>query len=169
MVSVGCRTLCVFCHLRSGKWQKQKVSAQLSFIRSESTASAVNRTQHHPTLHRVSNDGLSSQTQSAIASARYFIARDEPKASSRKSRRITRVNIKDGMRRIFIATGRRTRSILKGQPMGSDGNGGPYGMRSLFTNRPGDQTMRKIIDDWFADRFAEGATTKTLIRMACAV
>ncbi len=34
-----------------------------------------------------------------------------------------------------------------------------------YYQQTGDQTMRKIIDDWFCgDRFAEGATTKTLIR-----
>lgn len=35
-----------------------------------------------------------------------------------------------------------------------------------YYQQTGDQTMRKIIDDWFADRFAEGATTKNVNTMA---
>lgn len=40
-----------------------------------------------------------------------------------------------------------------------------YGMYQYY-QQTGDETMRDIIDNWFAERFAEGATTKDVNTMA---
>mgnify|MGYP000512357687 FL=1 len=42
---------------------------------------------------------------------------------------------------------------------------GLYGMYQYY-QQTGDETMRDIIDNWFTDRFAEGATTKNVNTMA---
>ncbi|MTH46489.1 beta-galactosidase BglB [Intestinirhabdus alba] len=42
---------------------------------------------------------------------------------------------------------------------------GLYGMYQYY-RQTGDVTMREIVDGWFADRFAEGATTKNVNTMA---
>ena len=42
---------------------------------------------------------------------------------------------------------------------------GLYGMHQYY-QQTGDEKMRDIIDNWFAERFAEGATTKNVNTMA---
>lgn len=93
----------------------------------------------------------------------HFIARDELKALVQK---VTHnlVNIKDETGEFLLRLDDGRVIDTKGWAGWEWTHGvGLYGMYHYY-QQTGDQTMRKIIDDWFADRFAEGATTKTLIR-----
>lgn len=95
----------------------------------------------------------------------HFIARDELKALVQK---VTHnlVNIKDETGEFLLRLDDGRVIDTKGWAGWEWTHGvGLYGMYHYY-QQTGDQTMRKIIDDWFADRFAEGATTKNVNTMA---
>lgn len=92
-----------------------------------------------------------------------FIARDELKALIQKVT-YNLVNIKDDTGEFLLRLDDGRVIDTKGWAGWEWTHGvGLYGMYHYY-QQTGDQTMCNIIDNWFADRFAEGATTKTSIR-----
>ena len=95
----------------------------------------------------------------------HFIARDELKALIKK---VTHnlVNIHDETGEFLLRLDDGRVIDTKGWAGWEWTNGvGLYGMYQYYL-QTGDETIRDIIDSWFADRFAEGATTKNVNTMA---
>ena len=94
----------------------------------------------------------------------HFIARDELKALIKK---VTHnlVNIHDETGEFLLRLDDGRVIDTKGWAGWEWTHGiGLYGMYQYY-QQTGDATMRDIIDSWFADRFAEGATTKNVNTM----
>lgn len=94
-----------------------------------------------------------------------FIARDELKSLINK---ITEnlINIKDETGEFLLRLDDGRVIDTKGWAGWEWTHGvGLYGIWQYY-DQTGDEKMRAIIDDWFADRFAEGATTKNVNTMA---
>ena len=95
----------------------------------------------------------------------HFIARDELKALIKK---VTHnlVNIHDETGEFLLRLDDGRVIDTKGWAGWEWTHGiGLYGMYQYY-QQTGDAAMRDIIDSWFADRFAEGATTKNVNTMA---
>jgi unsaturated rhamnogalacturonyl hydrolase len=94
-----------------------------------------------------------------------FIARDELKSLIHK---VTDnlINIKDETGQFLLCLDDGRVIDTKGWAGWEWTHGvGLYGMYQYY-RQTGDEKMRQIIDGWFADRFAEGATTKNVNTMA---
>lgn len=94
-----------------------------------------------------------------------FIARDELKALIRK---VTHnlVNIHDTTGEFLLRLDDGRVIDTKGWAGWEWTHGvGLYGMYQYY-RQTGDESVREVIDSWFADRFAEGATTKNVNTMA---
>jgi len=94
-----------------------------------------------------------------------FIARDELKSLIRKMTD-NLVNIKDETGQFLLRLDDGRVIDTKGWAGWEWTHGvGLYGMYHYY-RQTGDEQMRDVIDSWFADRFAEGATTKNVNTMA---
>lgn len=94
-----------------------------------------------------------------------FIARDELKSLIHKMTD-NLVNIKDETGQFLLRLDDGRVIDTKGWAGWEWTHGvGLYGIYQYY-RQTGDEQMRKVIDGWFADRFAEGATTKNVNTMA---